>query len=93
MLVREIRLNFKDLPQELVSQVIITKSLVDNAMKIIHDDRAHPGRDESIRQARMKYYWKDMVKDITEYIAQCNVCAEHKGVSHVPVPMSLYPVP
>ena len=34
-----------------------------------------------------------MVKDITEYIAQCNYCAEHKGVSHVPVPMSLYPVP
>ena len=93
VLVREIKLSFKDLPQEQVSQVIIPKSLVDNAIKIVHDDRAHPGRDETIRQARMKYYWKDMVKDITEYIAQCNVCAQHKGMSHVPVPMSLYPVP
>ena len=93
VLAREIDLSFKDLPQEQVSQVIIPKSLVDNAIKIVHDDRAHPGRDETIRQARMKYYWKDMVKDITEYIAQCNVCVQYKGMSHVPVPMSLYPVP
>ena len=64
VLVREINLTYNDLPQEQVSQVIIPKSLVENAIRIIHDDRAHPGRDETIRQARMKYYWKDMVKDI-----------------------------
>ena len=93
VLVRETKLTYKDLPQEQVSQVIIPKSLVENAIRIIHDDRAHPGRDESIRQARMKYYWKDMIKDISAYIIQCNVCAEHKGMSHVPVPMQLYPVP
>ena len=27
------------------------------------------------------------------YIAQCNTCAEHKGNSNTPVPMSLYPEP
>ena len=62
-------------------------------MKILYDDRAHPCRDKTIRQARMKYYWKNMVKDITDYIAQCNKYAEHKGNSNVLVLMSLYPVP
>ena len=79
MLVRESQLTFQDMPNKQVIQVVIPESLVDNVMKILHDNRAHPSRDETIRQARMKYYLKSMVKDITEYIAQCNTCAEHKG--------------
>ena len=37
------------MPNEQVIQILIPETLVDNIMKIIHDDRAHPGRDETLR--------------------------------------------
>ena len=93
ILVRETKLDFHDLPDETVIQIIIPDSLIEEVVQIIHDDRAHPGRDETIRQCRFQYYWKTMIRDITGHIEQCNRCAEHKGNSNIPVPMSLYPVP
>ena len=62
-------------------------------LKIIHDDRGHPGRDETVRQARLKYYWKTMLKDIKTYTVNCQTCASHKGHPKTPTPISLYPVP
>ena len=91
LLVRdEINTN-KDMCEDSFVQIIIPMSLKDRVLKMTHDDRGHPGRDETLRQAKMRYFWKTMYKDVEEYVSTCHECALHKGTS-AKAPMNSFPI-
>ena len=82
-----------DMPDRTTTQIVIPKSLVNEVLKSIHDAKAHPGRDETLRQVRLKYFWKSMNKDVSEHVKSCHNCAVYKGHTKCPSPMQLYPIP
>ncbi len=63
-------------------------------LKLVHDTpiAGHPGRDETLSVTRQKYYWPTLRVDVEKYVAQCIVCAKHKGSMKGPAPMLQYPV-
>ena len=93
LLVRDVVHTQRDMPNIAEIQIVIPTDLVPEVLKLVHNDRAHPGRDETVRQARTKYYWKSMLKDIDIYCKNCQDCASHRGQPKTPTPISLYPVP
>ena len=93
LLTRSISHTQADMPDRISTQVIIPKVLVNTVINHIHDKRAHPGRDETIRQARLNYFWPSMVSDISLYVSRCKKCASYKGHAKGPNPIQLYPVP
>ena len=44
-------------------------------MKALHDDHGHFHHDRVLELARSRFYWKDMNKDIKEYVKACHRCA------------------
>ena len=57
-----------------------------------HPDRAHPGRNETLRITRERFHWKHMYSDVKNYIASCNVCNSYRG-SLDKAPLGSYPIP
>ena len=71
LLVRKETPNQKDMCPDRVTQIVVPRSKVKQILESVHDGRAHPGRDETHRQARMKYYWDTMRKYVGEYVKNC----------------------
>lgn len=82
-------------PTCLILQLVIPSSLIPTVLQLIHDfpHAAHPGKEMCLAQARLKYFWLFMKKDIDAHIDQSHVCTLHKGNLHKPVPIPTYPVP
>lgn len=52
-----------------------------------HADKAHPGRDETIRCIFDKFYFKNMNKIVGQYIKQCLVCLSMKTMPQTSAPL------
>ena len=74
---------------------IVPKSLIQKVLELMHDNpiRAHPGRDETLRQIKEYFHWKGMYRDVQSYIKECNTCNSYKGISDKNVPLGEYPIP
>ncbi len=51
----------------------------------------HPGKNRTLLQARILYYWPTMRLDIINYGDNCQSCAENHGSVGRPVPIRSYP--
>ncbi len=78
-----------------VEQLVIPDKYAPVTLQLVHDTHiaGHPGRDKTLSVTRQKYYWPTLRVDVEEYVAQCVVCARHKGSVKGPAPMLQYPVP
>ena len=78
-----------------VRQLVIPHSLTQTVLKHLHDTptSAHPGKDKTYKQAKLKYFWTHMRKTIFDYVDQCLICAETKGNTGAPAPLLSYPIP
>ena len=83
----------RDMPKREITQIVIPKSLINKVIRSIHDARAHPGRDETLRQARLRYFWISMRSDIITHVQNCHNCHIYKGQVKSPNPIQLYPIP
>ena len=93
LLVRESKYELQDMMSTQLTQIVIPTILIPTVLEEIHDSRGHPGREESLRQTRMKYYWKTLFKDVSQYVKDCNKCAIHKGNAINNVALGAYPIP
>ncbi len=78
-----------------VTQIITLESVVPT---ILHrTDSAphagHPGKNGTLLQARLLYYWPRMRIDIINYIDNYKSCAEYHGSVSKPVPVQSYLIP
>lgn len=67
---------------ERFSQLVVPESLVDVILHHVHDSdlAGHPGRDRCFAQARQKYFWSTMRKDIFRHCQNCIPCASHRPI-------------
>ncbi len=95
LLVRNTYITTKDGPNRAVTQLIIPESPVPTILKRIHSspNAGHPGKNRTLLQALMLYYWPKMRLDIIQYIDNCTTCAENYGSVSRPVPIQSYPIP
>ncbi len=47
-----------------------------------HPIAGHPGRDETLRQLRVRYHWPRMKEWVANYIKGCGVCQQNKILTH-----------
>lgn len=89
LLCRHAFLKTDGLRQEEVMQLFIPRELVKNVLKLVHDPpgSVHPGKDRTLKHARLKYFWLGMAKDIKEHVRRCHSCAVHQGHVLAPAPM------
>nr|XP_045605968.1 uncharacterized protein LOC123763064 [Procambarus clarkii] len=80
-------------PARLVHQLVIPVSIVPTVLKLVHDapHSAHPGKDRTIKQARLTYYWPKMAKQIERHVDHCLTCLAHGGHVAGPNPSQTYP--
>jgi transposase InsO family protein len=67
----------KDGQQE-VKQLVLPPECRDDAMKMLHNEMGHLGRDRVLELARSRFYWPHMKKDIEGWIAECDRCIRRK---------------
>lgn len=46
----------------------------DAILKQIHDLSGHPSQNQTLRLINERYWWKDMTKEIRDYVKTCHVC-------------------
>ena len=42
------------------------------------EDSYHKGINETLRKIKTRYYWKNMTRDVTKFVRQCEICAKAK---------------
>ncbi len=59
-------------------QLLLPQSYRELALKGVHDDAGHLGRDKSSSLLRDRYYWPGMFKDLEARIRECSRCLHRK---------------
>jgi len=62
-----------------IRQLILPTAQRSEALKFLHDEMGHFGRDRIIGLARSRFYWPGMQTDISKYIDTCESCLKRKG--------------
>ena len=79
---------------KIIIRRIVPAAIKGKILELMHDksDKAHPGRDESVRKIRELFFWKNLYSDVKEYVSSCNKCNSYKGNTSSS-PMGTYPIP
>ena len=62
-------------------QLVIPKCLRPDVLYAYHDSATgacHPGFKRTFESIRMKYYWKHMYQEVSDYTTSCKICQEMK---------------
>ena len=77
-----------------IVQLCLPRELRLDVVKCWHDEFQHPSTDRLFASLRLKYYWKTMFCDISEYIQNCQDCAQSNiNRKHKPSPLAPMPPP
>jgi len=88
----------KHLPDRVTYQLVVPNSLKNSALKVAHLPplASHPGVQRTYENAKVMYYWANMLRDCKEYVANCQVCQQSRGnPQKIPVahpPLAQYPL-
>lgn len=67
-----------------VRQLVIPESHRNIAMKGIHNDAGHQGKDKTLWLGRQRFYWPGMEKDIHSWVERCDRCIRRKTPCNKP---------
>lgn len=75
-----------------IPQIVVPKSIQKVCMEVIHDGMGHPGSTRCLATTKLRYYWKYMRRDISQYVSECQFCKIRKSYFCKPsVPIQEYP--
>lgn len=60
-------------------QLVLPKEYRKLALKGLHDDVGHMGRDKTLGLVRDRYYWPQMARDVEDWVRDCLRCKVSKG--------------
>lgn len=63
-------------------QLVLPASERETAVRGLHDDVGHLGRDRTVELVRSRFYWPSMTDYVQEYVRKCLPCVRRK--SHIP---------
>ena len=69
----------KDSHDNDIRQLVVPRAFRKQAMTGIHDDLCHTHFDDSMRQARLRFFWPFMATDIKKKIDRCMRCKKSKA--------------
>ena len=75
-----------DSMKEDIFQLVVPKSHREQAMHGVHEELYHVGVESSLQQARLRFFWPFMARDIELRIKRCRRCV-HKGARAQTAPM------
>ena len=95
LLVRKVKFNTRTMPDQSITQVVVPESMRQEVLEQIHEHKlaAHPGVERSYDQCRLKFYWRNMYKDIERFVKNCLTCQTTKGSIPASSPLGTYPAP
>ena len=92
LLVRRVKARTRGsgLGEEDYLQVVVPERLIPIALRVVHElmGSDHTGIEKTYFQARRKYFWKGMYRDIEQYVKNCKVCNRYKASK-----IATYPIP
>lgn len=68
----------RQVDNQILEQLVLPDKCISSALKSLHDDMAHLGRDRTLDLVRQRFYWPGMAADVEAYIASCNRCLRRK---------------
>ena len=75
-------------------QLVIPQCLQPSILQELHSSNhsAHLGLEKTYHKARVRYFWKNMYRDIAQYIEKCTVCTSRR-IKQQRVPLEDMPMP
>ena len=64
---------------EPVRHLVIPQAFRQIALKGVHDDVGHPGKDKTLWLARQRFYWPGLESDVNSRTEQCGRCIRRKA--------------
>jgi transposase InsO family protein len=61
------------------SQLVLPSSLRKEALRGIHDDVGHPGRDRTMALAKERFWWPGMSRNVEDWVSHCTRCLKRKA--------------
>ena len=68
-------------------QLLLPKGYQEIAMKGLHDDMGHLGREKTLGLVQDRFYWPGMYKDVADRIQSCGRCLRRKTPTNVRAPL------
>ena len=69
--------------QQPPAEFVLKRSLLEDTLRTIHEPH-HPGRDVMLFKIKRLWYWKDIKKDVTNFLQQCVHCQKAKPTKQQP---------
>ena len=63
---------------QVVEQLVMPEGFRANALKGIHDDLGHQGKEKSLWLAKQRFYWPGLEKDVDNKVQSCDRCVRRK---------------
>ena len=85
--------HLKSCPDKIVRQLVVPKSLHNDALKIAHNSllAAHPGVFRTYCKLKQLFYFQNMLSTTKEYVRSCLSCQQRKGSAFVRASLSAVP--
>jgi hypothetical protein len=61
------------------SQLVLPSSLRKEALRGIHDDVGHPGRDRTMALAKERFWWPGISRNVEDWVSHCTRCLRRKA--------------
>lgn len=68
-------------------QIVLPSEYRPLALKGLHDDIGHLGRDKTLQLVRDRYYWPKMTADVESKVKGCDRCIRRKTPTNIHAPM------
>jgi transposase InsO family protein len=71
-------------------QLVLPASSREMALKGLHDDVGHLGRDRTLELVRSRFFWPRMSEEVSTYVKRCLPCIKRKA--HIPDRAPMVPI-
>ena len=68
-------------------QLVLPKAIRNQALRGLHDEVGHLGRDRTLDLVRQRFYWPSLSKDVEDYLRNCERCVKRKARDPLPAPL------
>ena len=67
--------------------LVLLKAIRSQALRGLHDEVGHLGRDRTLDLVRQRFYWPSLSKDVEDYLRNCERCVKRKARDPPPAPL------
>ena len=77
----------KDHHGQLVEQLVLPDKYHGDALKAVHDQMGHMGRDRTLNLLIERFFWPNMSQDVSDYVSRCDRCIHRKPSTSQKAPL------